>query len=102
MVPFLPLNEEIIDMDARSVSDTIQKGGTILGTADAPPLETLATLVWKNGQTQQQQGPFEITDRKRQCLFTITPHTGHVSDFQNRVQIVMDMGAGNEGQGNSF
>ncbi|MFR6589858.1 MAG: 6-phosphofructokinase [Gallintestinimicrobium sp.] len=27
------LNEEIIDMDARSVSDTIQKGGTILGTA---------------------------------------------------------------------
>ena len=56
----------------------------------------------KNGQTQQQQGPFEITDRKRQCLFTITPHTGHVSDFQNRVQIVMDMGAGNEGQGNSF
>ena len=27
---------------------------------------------------------------------------GHVSDFQNRVQIVMDMGAGNEGQGNSF
>ncbi len=69
---------------------------------DAPPLETLATLVWKNGQTQQQQGPFEITDRKRQCLFTITPHTGHVSDFQNRVQIVMDMGAGNEEQGNSF
>ena len=27
------LNEEIVDMDARSVSDTIQKGGTILGTA---------------------------------------------------------------------
>jgi len=75
---------------------------TVEWVYDAPPLETLATLVWKNGQTQQQQGPFEITDRKRQCLFTITPHTGHVSDFQNRVQIVMDMGAGNEGQGNSF
>lgn len=27
------LNEEIIDMEARSVSDTIQRGGTILGTA---------------------------------------------------------------------
>ena len=27
------LNEEITDMDARSVSDIIQKGGTILGTA---------------------------------------------------------------------
>ena len=27
------LKEEIVDMDARSVSDTIQKGGTILGTA---------------------------------------------------------------------
>lgn len=27
------LNEEIYDMDARSVSDTIQRGGTILGTA---------------------------------------------------------------------
>ena len=27
------LNEEIIDMDAKSVSDIIQRGGTILGTA---------------------------------------------------------------------
>ena len=27
------LNEEIVDMDAKSVSDTIQRGGTILGTA---------------------------------------------------------------------
>ncbi|MCR5723352.1 MAG: 6-phosphofructokinase [Lachnospiraceae bacterium] len=27
------LNEEIVDMNAKSVSDTIQKGGTILGTA---------------------------------------------------------------------
>lgn len=27
------LNEEIIDMDAKSVSDTIQRGGTVLGTA---------------------------------------------------------------------
>ena len=27
------LNEEIFDMTARSVSDTIQRGGTILGTA---------------------------------------------------------------------
>lgn len=27
------LNEEIVDMDARSVSDIIQRGGTILGTA---------------------------------------------------------------------
>lgn len=27
------LNEEIVDMDARSVSDIIQRGGTVLGTA---------------------------------------------------------------------
>ena len=27
------LNEEIVDMNAKSVSDTIQRGGTILGTA---------------------------------------------------------------------
>lgn len=27
------LNEEIVDLDAKSVSDTIQRGGTILGTA---------------------------------------------------------------------
>ena len=27
------LNEEIVDMEAKSVSDTIQRGGTILGTA---------------------------------------------------------------------
>ena len=27
------LNEEIVDMDAKSVSDSIQRGGTILGTA---------------------------------------------------------------------
>ena len=27
------LNEEIIDMEARNVSDIIQRGGTILGTA---------------------------------------------------------------------
>lgn len=30
------LNEEIIDMEKRSVSDIIQKGGTILGTARCP------------------------------------------------------------------
>lgn len=35
------LNEEIIDMDARSVSDTIQKGGTILGTARCMEFKTL-------------------------------------------------------------
>ena len=36
------LNEEIIDMDARSVSDTIQKGGTILGTARCLEFKTEA------------------------------------------------------------
>ncbi|MCR4729014.1 MAG: 6-phosphofructokinase [Lachnospiraceae bacterium] len=30
------LNEEIVDMNATSVSDTIQRGGTILGTARCP------------------------------------------------------------------
>jgi len=34
------LNEEIIDMDARSVSDTIQRGGTILGTARCTEFRT--------------------------------------------------------------
>jgi len=34
------LNEEIIDMDARSVSDTIQRGGTILGTARCSEFRT--------------------------------------------------------------
>ena len=35
------LNEEIIDMTARNVSDTIQKGGTILGTARCQEFVTL-------------------------------------------------------------
>ncbi|MCR4589011.1 MAG: 6-phosphofructokinase [Lachnospiraceae bacterium] len=34
------LNEEIIDMEARSVSDIIQKGGTILGTARCSEFRT--------------------------------------------------------------
>ncbi|MCH5280850.1 MAG: 6-phosphofructokinase [Lachnospiraceae bacterium] len=35
------LNEEIIDLDKRSVSDTIQRGGTILGTARCTEFRTL-------------------------------------------------------------
>lgn len=35
------LNEEIIDMEARNVSDIIQRGGTILGTARCPEFENL-------------------------------------------------------------
>lgn len=35
------LNEEIIDMEARNVSDTIQRGGTILGTARCAEFRTL-------------------------------------------------------------
>ena len=35
------LNEEIIDMDRKDVSDTIQKGGTILGTARCSEFRTL-------------------------------------------------------------
>lgn len=34
------LNEEIIDMDARSVSDTIQRGGTVLYTARCSEFRT--------------------------------------------------------------
>ncbi len=34
------LNEEIIDMDAHSVSDIIQKGGTVLGTARCMEFKT--------------------------------------------------------------
>ncbi len=36
------LNEEIVDMNARSVSDTIQHGGTILGTARCTEFTTEA------------------------------------------------------------
>ena len=32
------LNEEIIDLSARDVSDTIQRGGTILALLTRPPL----------------------------------------------------------------
>ena len=35
------LNEEIIDMEARNVSDIIQRGGTILGTARCMEFKTL-------------------------------------------------------------
>ena len=35
------LNEEIIDLEARNVSDTIQRGGTILGTARCSEFRTL-------------------------------------------------------------
>ncbi len=37
------LNEEFIDMDARSVADIIQRGGTILYTARCEDFKTLAT-----------------------------------------------------------
>lgn len=49
------LNEEIIDMDVRAVSDTIQRGGTILGTARCMEFVTLegqekgAEICRKNG-----------------------------------------------------
>ena len=36
------LNEEIVDMQARSVSDIIQRGGTILGTARCLEFKTEA------------------------------------------------------------
>ena len=36
------LNEEIVDMQARSVSDIIQRGGTILGTARCQEFKTEA------------------------------------------------------------
>ena len=35
------LNEEIIDMQKKDVSDTIQRGGTILGTARCTEFRTL-------------------------------------------------------------
>ena len=34
------LNEEIIDMEAKTVSDTIQRGGTVLGTARCSEFKT--------------------------------------------------------------
>lgn len=49
------LNEEIIDLTAREVSDTIQRGGTILQTARCPEMRTIegqkrgAEVCRKNG-----------------------------------------------------
>ena len=37
------LNEEIIDMEKKDVSDTIERGGTILGTARCPEFKTEET-----------------------------------------------------------
>ena len=51
------LNEEIIDMDARSVSDTIQKGGTILGTARCLEFKTEA------GQKKKTAGSFFCVEK---------------------------------------
>ena len=34
------LNEEIVDMEKKDVSDTIERGGTILGTARCPEFKT--------------------------------------------------------------
>ena len=42
------LNEEIIDMDARSVSDIIQKGGTILYTARCEEFRTVLSRERRN------------------------------------------------------
>ena len=42
------LNEEIIDMEKKDVSDTIQRGGTILGTARCPEFKTVRQQ-WQPG-----------------------------------------------------
>ena len=42
------LNEEILDMEKKDVSDTIQRGGTILGTARCPE--------FKQEEVQQKAG----------------------------------------------
>ena len=70
------LNEEIIDMDARSVSDTIQKGGTILGTARCLEFKTEA------GQKKKTAGSFFLC-RKNHSEQIEHRQTGH-SDRNNR------------------
>ena len=63
------LNEEIVDMQARSVSDIIQRGGTILGTARCQEFKTEAgqqTGLWLSAATA-------LTRAHRHC-----PATGSI------------------------
>ncbi len=83
----LPVTQAAQQIDAEKVLFY-----TVEWVYDTAPSDTLTTLVWKGGQVHPQDGACSIADREKQCLFTVTPHTGHVSDFQNRVQIVMEMG----------
>ncbi|MBS5873735.1 MAG: hypothetical protein KIC46_06410 [Clostridiales bacterium] len=83
----LPVTQAAQQIDAEKVLFY-----TVEWVYDTAPSDTLTTLVWKNGQVQQQEHTVAITDREKQCLFTVMPHTGHISDYQDRVQIVMEMG----------
>ena len=49
------LNEEIIDMEKKDVSDTIERGGTILGTARCPEFKTEETQL-KAAEICQKHG----------------------------------------------
>ena len=62
------LNEEIIDMDARSVSDTIQKGGTILGTARCLEFKTEAGQKKGRGDLPQTRHRRSGCYRRRRLL----------------------------------
>lgn len=66
---------------------------TVEWVYDATASDTLPTLIWKNGETRMLEGAVEITDRETQCLFTVMPHTARISDFQNQIQILMDLSA---------
>ena len=49
------LNEEIVDMEKKDVSDTIERGGTILGTARCPEFKTEETQL-KAAEICQKHG----------------------------------------------
>ena len=72
------LNEEIIDMEKWSVSDTIQRGGTILGTARCHEFRTEegqqkgADICHKHGIDHQTVKPMLVTDISRRGLISVT------------------------------
>ena len=48
------LNEEIVDMEAKDVSDIIQRGGTILGTARCLEFKDSSRVVRRSGSGLQK------------------------------------------------
>ncbi len=59
---------------------------------DAAPSDAMPTLLWENGQIQVIENA-AITNPETQCLFIVTPHTGHISRGQTHVQVIVALKA---------